>query len=311
MTTRGTWSVVGAIPVIALVSACSALLGGTDLPVPVDGGADGHVDEGGGQQQVEAAVSEASTCDAPTADGGCAGPCIPTTTQCSGTTVQACSASGQWASGQTCPYVCQAGACAGVCVPTALQCSGMTPQTCDAQGQWESGTTCTTACVSGQCTGSCSPGTLRCATDGVSVQTCNSSGIYATTGTCPFVCSGAGQCGGVCSPGSTQCSGLIPQTCVAGQWQNGTVCPDMCVGGTCIGVCMPGATQCCRTGESCEPTTSGAGAYTATCDSSGQWSQGLTCPSVCPGFGANVPECTMCNGVATCAVYNGTTCVCP
>jgi hypothetical protein len=159
----------------------------------------------------------------------------------------------------------------------------------------------------------CSPGGLRCGTDGVSVQSCDNSGQWSTTGTCPFVCSGAGQCSGVCMPGSAQCNGLTPQTCVAGQWQNGSDCPDMCTAGKCIGVCMPGASQCCRTGESCEPSTSGAGAFPETCDDSGQWSAGITCPSVCPILGGAYlwPQCMPCNGVATCAVYNGTDCVCP
>ena len=138
----------------------------------------------------------------------------------------------------------------------------------------------------------CAPGTTQCS--GLDVETCNQDGsAWATTSTCPFVCS-AGACTGVCSPSSTKCDGLTPQTCNnQGQWDNGSPCPFVCTAGACTGSCTPNAVQC-------------NGNTVQTCNGQGTWDNTQLCPYVCSNgacTGVCVPGATQCSGdtVQTCS----------
>lgn len=136
----------------------------------------------------------------------------------------------------------------------------------------------------------CTPGAAQC--DGLDVQTCDGSGEWQVTTTCPFVCS-SGACAGECSPGSKQCDGVTPQECDAnGQWVDGPDCDFVCSAGTCTGACTPDATQC-------------NGKVVQTCDDEGLWTDTQVCPFVC-GNGACGGVCTP--GAQQCAGNSVQTC---
>jgi hypothetical protein len=80
----------------------------------------------------------------------------------------------------------------------------------------------------------CTPGATQCS--GNVVQTCNSSGVWQNTTTCPDICTGAGVCSGTCLPGAYQCVGNTSQICNASAaWQTAEVCDSSCAGsGTCV-----------------------------------------------------------------------------
>ena len=115
--------------------------------------------------------------------------------------------------------------------------------------------------------------------DGASLQTCDTTGTWMTTMTCPFLCTGtgtgdgcnAGECTGSCAPGTMQCSGTTPQNCDStGSWQNQPACaqpsPDCSMGActcletVCSGSCVQTQTDslncgaCAHTcgGEACQ-----------------------------------------------------------
>ena len=141
------------------------------------------------------------------------------------------------------------------------------------------------ALTGGERTSACRPGEKRCG--GKAAQTCDASGQWQTSQTCPYVCS-AGACTGVCVPDVTQCNGSTPQSCDgSGAWVSGTTCSNQtCTGGTCQGVCAQGQTRC-------------SGNDAQTCDPSGQWTAPATCGSqacvsgVCQG--ACAPNARGCN----------------
>ena len=60
-------------------------------------------------------------------------------------------------------------------------------ETCDATGKWSDPVPCASqTCVNGACAGSCSPGQTQCS--GNSIQTCDGSGTWAISQTCPVAC---------------------------------------------------------------------------------------------------------------------------
>lgn len=251
---------------------------------------------GGSQAGAGGAAGDAGTSGSGGTDGGVdaggtggmggadAGPttCTPGQSQCDGSNLQTCGASGEWHTTAVCPYVCANNACSGVCSPGSMKCDGKTTQTCDSNGQWVDGSDCPFTCSQGACAGACSPGTTQC--NGPTIQTCDNAGQWTDTNTCPYVCSG-GSCAGSCLPGTSQCNGNSVQTCDAsGQWQSGSACPFVCVAGACSGSCVPGEKKC-------------SGTSTQTCNSLGQWAGTAACPSA--------PNSTpTCSGQGTC----GTTC---
>ncbi len=85
-------------------------------------------------------------------------------------------------------------------------------ETCDATGHWSDPAPCASqTCVAGACAGQCSAGQTQCS--GTSVQTCDGSGSWAVTQTCPVACCDAtcvdtandtnncGTCGNACGAG--------------------------------------------------------------------------------------------------------------
>jgi len=131
----------------------------------------------------------------------------------------------------------------------------------------------------------CTPGTSQCS--GTDVQTCDTTGNWQTTSSCPFVCSN-GSCSGICVPGvDVKCSGLVPQTCnPTGYWTSWPACPFACSNGACTGACTPNDTQC-------------NGNTVQTCDSSGAWQDSQTCPYVCNSgvcSGVCTPGSAQCSG---------------
>ena len=95
----------------------------------------------------------------------------------------------------------------------------------------------------------------------------------ATGGSGSTCTDGNGACTGACTPGEKECNGLVPRTCdAAGQWQNGSACPYVCMAGTCTGSCVPGCKKC-------------NGTVPKTCDSTGTWQDGQNC-------GGATPECS-------------------
>lgn len=222
--------------------------------------------------------------------------CVPGAAQCSsGTSVQTCSATGQWGSSTTCaPGACQGGQCVGDCTPGAVQCSGNGPQVCGANGQWGTATACSNqTCLAGQCQGVCAPGQTQC--NGAVPQTCDASNGHWVSGTVT-----PGQCGAVCTPGAMQCSGNGVEACgVSGQWSGPTSCTHQtCVAGACTGVCAPSDKECSGNGV-------------ASCGATGQWSSAVACTNqTCLGgacSGVCAPGQTQCDGPVpqTCNASDG------
>ena len=161
--------------------------------------------------------------------------------QCSGNTLQVCSAIGKWQTSQTCPYVCSAGSCTGVCVPGSKSCSGNVPQTCSSSGQWQSSSACQYACSAGSCTGVCVPGSQVCS--GNVPQTCSSVGQWQAGATCAYECV-SGTCSDACTPGTPATyNGIAAQACADnGHWTQ-TSCAYGCSQGQCLS-CPPGQNSC-------------------------------------------------------------------
>lgn len=204
------------------------------------------------------------TCDAATV--ACVGVCAPGK-RCSGTTLQACDALGQWQDEQTCGNSCLGDHCTE-CAQGAVQCVGNTPQECSGQGQWQDVTTgaCVErTCNAGVCVGVCAPGGKRCAGD--RTQTCDVNGQWVDAQACvsPQHCSG-GDCVVECSTGDLRCFGNTPQTCDAtGAWADNGVClQQTCVNGFCVGVCGPSGVGC-------------NGLFPQSCDANGEWKDYPAC----------------------------------
>ena len=173
-----------AVVALAAATACTAILGATDVPNQEDGGADATM------------LGDAGA-DAPSADARSPGDapnwaCTPDSARCNGLQPQPCNSAGQWAdAGAACPYLCTAGVCTGVCTPSSMGCSGLQAQSCNDAGRWVDGMLCTQLCNSGSCT-ACTPGSDRC--NALQPQACNDAGLWANNGgACACGCS-AGAC---------------------------------------------------------------------------------------------------------------------
>jgi hypothetical protein len=138
--------------------------------------------------------------------------------------------------------------------------------------------------------GGCTPGAMRC--NGLTPQTCDSSGEWQSMGAgCPVLCN-SGSCS-ACTAGTIQCNGLQPQTCgSSGAWQNsGLPCPYVCSGGGCSGMCVPGSTNPVACGN--------CGTDTQTCTTAGTWQGSGTCS----GQGTCAP-----NAIQSCDTYGSYEC---
>jgi len=184
-------------------------------------------------------------------EGNCTGACVPGSQSCSEDTPRSCNSSGQWVTGSECPFLCSAGSCTGVCEPGTTECNGLTPRTCNGSGQWVNGETCDYVCSgAGNCTGVCSPGARQCSPGG-DAQICNSTGQWALSQDCAYTCSagnctgecvpGAVECDGA---GTRTCQS-------SGFWGSTTSCPSggsnqhaTCGGGICGLDCDEGWGDC-------------------------------------------------------------------
>jgi hypothetical protein len=135
------------------------------------------------------------------------------------------------------------------------------------------------ACTNNDCK-DCVPPAKQCS-DPHTSQVCESNGHWGTTTPCPLGCTG-GECW-VCTPGDApRCSPTLPdtpQTCMSGQWANGTACvsPSRCVGGACV--------EC----EASDPPRCNVD-RPETCVG-GHWQIGAPCPNGCmSGQCTEMPE---------------------
>jgi hypothetical protein len=192
--------------------------------------------------------------------GTCSNQCTQGATRCSGnglqqTCVKQTSGCTDWtfpvacAAGQSCSAATNACAAIPKCTAGDKRCSATTPavETCDANGAWQTTQSCPQACASGACTVStaCTPGNVRC--NGLSVETCNSSGsAWLFTQGCNVACNG-GLCNDPCTAGQKRCNAKTPETCNAGGtgWTAGTACSTDCYQGACIAadLIVDGVTQ--------------------------------------------------------------------
>ena len=123
-------------------------------------------------------------------------------------------------------------------------------------GRGRDSRTCPFGCQNGACSGACVPGERQCS--GTALQTCDNTGAWQTTKTCPFVCMDPGTCSGVCSPTATQCMSSTPQTCDGtGAWVSGTPCaqptPDCQSGAcTCLAKVQTDTHNCGTCGHDCQ-----------------------------------------------------------
>ncbi len=173
---------------------------------------------------LEASVSEEVEASVP---AEAAPVCVNGALRCNGLQPQTCAHGQWENSGPPCPFVCGAGTCAGPCRPTSTQCSGgdlaCNPgtrrcsdndvQTCGVDTRWGAPVPCINqACISGLCYGQCAPKARRC--NGPDLELCDI-GIWSSIGTV------AGECGAVCTRSSRRCDGYQHQTCNStGAWQN-------------------------------------------------------------------------------------------
>jgi hypothetical protein len=175
------------------------------------------------------------------ADEVCTGVCTPNESRCNGTTIETCSALGQWVAGSACPFACAEGACNGVCTPNDVRCSGTGRQVCNAQSQWGVVTACPveahqnpTCSGNGVCGTTCQAGFDNCTaapgceTDLSSPDSCGTcaNNCNETNGTAS--CSN-GTCSIECTNGFADCVGIVPGCeTTLGSISNCEGCGDTC-----------------------------------------------------------------------------------
>ena len=307
------------LAVPAMAAACSALLGGPDLPaVDDDGGlgdgtvADSMVTTDGGKADHVLTTNEAGDAsDTGSADAsdGTAPTCPPTTTQCSeaGAGVQTCQSNGEWGPTTPCSaQTCVSGSCQGVCAPGQTQCATATPMGDAGTGDTGTGDTGT---------GDAAPtdgGAADGAASSNAVQACAPDGTWSVPTACTNSTCIAGACQGACAPGQTQCasSGNALQSCQPdGTWGVGAACTSStCLPAypspgpaSCQGQCAPGEVECSTGGT----TVQG-------CQTNGTWGAGTTCTAstTCLPLGDGGAACGgQCGpGQAACSGNNVVTC---
>jgi formylglycine-generating enzyme len=235
---------------LALVTACTALVGYTEITAAEDAGAP-HADA-----QRRDSGSDARPTDATSGHGDSVGvACQTGNLQCNGTQPLICDNMTWQDYGPPCPSACSAGQCLS-CNPGAIQCAGQQPQKCNTAGVWVANGTCEDkTCIAGTCTGECAQGQARC--DGQQPQSCSATGTWNNPGT-PCASTETclnGSCSGACGPDEKRCNGSQPQGCSdAGTWLNSGAA---CAGGTATPYCVGSA--CATKPPSCVDGGVGAG----------------------------------------------------
>jgi hypothetical protein len=181
---------------------------------------------------------------------------VPGTTDCSGNSLQTCTAAGSLVTADCAPQTCGAGACdggafccIGVCVAGTTTCPDTSHyELCGSNGQYGApipcvNQTCVNNASGGACIGTCAPGQLGCDAATNSPTTCGANGTPVDTTPCTNKTCVGTACAGSCAPGQSTCNGSTVLGCDA--TGNFTVPEATCTGAdaVCIvennhGVCV-------------------------------------------------------------------------